>query len=422
MNYALAKEIYGMQPWCIDHQTYPILMGMVRDFQNGVTFEANNEKHNALSIYTLDNDTKIVSRPYGSLYDPGDLDSSENFTAIGVVKINGPITVSGGASSYGMDYVSNQMKRMSQDDRVKSFIILSDSGGGSSAAVEMMTDTISEIKESKPVYGLISKGGIAASAMYGILSACTSIYAESEMSTVGSVGTMIQFQGREANTQDTEGIKHVRLYASASTHKNKFYEDAVNKDNYDVILNEMLDPINERFLNLVISNRPQLKGSDYENGHTVFAKDGVGTFIDGIMSFDALVDQISQEIENKTDRSLNSSNNQNNVSMTISDLQQNHPEVYQSVFNAGLEAERSRVGVWMAHFDTDSEAVREGINSNEALTNVQREQLLVVQNAQNNLKSLEQESPKKVLTKEDQHKETSNDEEVRAFYSKWDNQ
>ena len=63
----------------------------------------------------------------------------------------------------------------------------------SSAAVEIMDNTISEIKKTKSVYFLIKKGGLACSAMYGIISGSNKIYSESLMNIIGSVGTMIAF-------------------------------------------------------------------------------------------------------------------------------------------------------------------------------------------------------------------------------------
>jgi len=410
MNYQLAKEIYGMTPWCVDAHTYPALMGMLRNLQNGVALEIPDVKLNTPQLLDISNASKIVTRPY-------QLDNNEDFNAIGLININGAITVSGGASSMGMRELSDQFRSMASDSRIKDFLVLGDSGGGSSIAVELMTDVINEVKQTKRVIGVIRKGGTAASAMYGIMSACSEIYAESEMSIVGSSGTMVQFQGREANTKDENGVKHIRLYASKSTHKNKFVEDALNKDDYTVIYTELLNPINERFLNLIESNRPILKGTNFDNGHTTFAKDAIGTFIDGIKSFDELVESMSTSIEQKQSE-LIINNNQNQETMTVSELQQNHPDTYNAIFKAGVTSEKERVGVWMAHFDTDNKTVIDGINSGEAISATQREELLVKATSANRLNELEQESPKNVITKED--KKTTKNDEVDSFYGEVD--
>ena len=111
------------------------------------------------------------------------------------------------------------------------------------------------------------KGGMACSACYAILSSCEEIYAESEMSMVGSCGTMVQFEGRAANTESEDGEKYVRLYATKSVKKNQDIEEALNNNNYTLIINNLLDPINERFLSQVENSRPILKGTDFSDGH-----------------------------------------------------------------------------------------------------------------------------------------------------------
>ena len=71
-------------------------------------------------------------------------------------------------SSLGMKQLSDFMLKINNDARVKAFIIYANSGGGASGAVQVMSDTINKIKVTKPVYGCIQKGGMAASACFGI--------------------------------------------------------------------------------------------------------------------------------------------------------------------------------------------------------------------------------------------------------------
>ncbi len=407
INYGLAKEIYGITPWCVDQTTLPILMGLLSSIQSGVRMELPETKYNTPQILTS-SEGRLITQVR-------QLDNNDNFQGIGIINIDGPITVSGGESSYGMDYVSATMLRMAKDKRIESFIVTSDSGGGSSAAVEIMTDTILEIKKTKPVHGHVKKGGTAASAAYGILSACTTIYAASEMSIVGSVGTMIQFEGSKANTEDKNGIKRIRLYAPSSTHKNKWYEEALNDDNYNLITDEVLKPINQRFIQLVLTNRPQLKGSSFDNGHTVFAKDGVGTFIDGIKSFSEVVELTlnkDKDLKNETKQSNNSQPNK----MDIQELKQNHPNTYNSIFNAGIQAEKDRVGAWMAHAETNMDTVKKGIKSGESISATQREELLVEATNKNQLKKIEADSAKDLTTSESQMG-TKDQGEVDSFYA-----
>lgn len=363
INYSLAREIYGTTPWCVDSISLPVLLSVLKDVKSGFSLAAGDVKNNTPYLATIGSDTRVITQPFGTERSPGQLDNNEDFNAIGVIQIDGPITNAGGASSYGMLELSAMMKSMANDKRVKSFIIYADSGGGSAYAVETMQDAIKEVRQmGKNVVGLVRKGGMACSAMYMILSACSAIYVENEMSIVGSNGTMIQFEGRKANTESPDGEKHVRVYATKSTKKNVDFEEALNNDNYQMLIDNMLDPLNERALSRVLENRPQLQGTDWDSGIDVFAKDVIGTYVDGVKSFKELVSELNLKI---------------NYNMTIEQLKNEHPSVYADVFNAGIDQERDRVGSWLAHHSTDSTIVIDGINSGKEITATAREQLNV---------------------------------------------
>lgn len=395
-NFGLAREIYGVSPWHVDVETLPSLLSIL---ENHSQMEIPEVKYNTPGIYYL-NDTKLIDRPYGNRWNPGQLESSEKFVGIGVLMINGPITVGGGASSMGMEQVSEIMYKMAADERIKSFMIIANSGGGSSAAVEIMTETISNIDKTKPVHGLVKRAGTACSAMYGILSACRTIHAESEMSLVGSCGTMMQFEGRAANSEH-DGKKFIRLYASKSTEKNGPIEEALNNDNYELIYSELLDPINDRFLNLIESNRPVLKESGFDTGKALFAKDAIGTYIDGIKTMSEVVQMMEQEIKEMPTPASKGINpiNKNHV-MTAEQLKQDHPETYNAIFKAGVKTESSRTQAWMAHANADLEKVQEGIKSGEEITSGDREELMIKAFSQKQIQTIEQESAEPVNTPE----------------------
>lgn len=368
INYALAKEIYGATPWCVDATSLPILLSILRDARNGVTIATGDVKNNT-PFLAIKSDTRIVTEPY-------DLrNQDEQFNAIGVIQIDGPITNSGGASSYGMLELSAMMRKMANDNRVKSFIVYADSGGGSAFAVETMQNAIREVREmGKDVICLIRQGGMCCSAMYMIASACSKIYVENEMSLVGSNGTMISFSGFPANHQTPEGEKHIEVYATKSTEKNIDFREALNNDNYKLLVDNMLDPMNERALNRVLENRPQLEGTNWDTGISIFAKDGIGSYVDGVKSFNELVEELNLKI---------------NYSMTSEQLKQEHPSVYASIVGVGVAQERERVGSWLAHHETDSKIVLDGIESGAEIGAATREKLLVKATSKNRFEQLE---------------------------------
>ena len=362
MNFPLAKEIYGT-PWCVDSVSVLHLSSILKNIQNGLILEAPDKKLNSVSLYQVKGETRLLNDTY-------DLNNKDSFEGIGIINLNGPITKNGGMSSNGTVEMSNMMLQMAKDNRVKGFLINTDSGGGSSAAVQVMVDAINQVKETKPVFALIDKGGMAGSAAYGIISACTAIYSQDGMNIVGSVGTMIQFSGKPHGNVDQDGEKTVVLYATKSTAKNKAFEEAINNDNYEMLVNELLDPINENFINTVGSNRPQLQGTTFDDGHTVFSKDAVGTFIDGIASFDEVVNMIlspSSGVVNEKKPNINSNSNK----MTKQEFKQEHPNVYAEILNEGMAKEKDRVESWMAYSQADPEAVKAGIESGAEITNGQ---------------------------------------------------
>jgi ClpP class serine protease len=392
INFSLAKEIYGVTPWMMDTHSVPVMTSILRDIKNGVRFDSEVCKLNSTCVYDFKNDVKIIEKEY-------QLNTREDFEGIGLINLNGPITKSGGQSTVGMEELSAKMQRMSADNRIKGFIILTDSGGGSSSAVEMMIDTINEVKKSKPVYSLVTKGGMAASAAYGIISASTKIYSESEMNIVGSIGTMIQFEGKEANSQDRDGVKYIRLYATKSTKKNEGFEQALNDDNYKVIINEMLDPINENFINKIAENRPSIKATTFDDGKTYFSKDVVGTFVDGIASFSEVVQMLTKSKEFGPKKN-EFNTNINNKKMTKAEFKTAHPDAYNEIVAEGIAQEQDRAGAWMAHVNTDSKAVAEGIKSGLPLSQSQREEFFVKQNSKLKIESMKTDSAEDVVVDE----------------------
>lgn len=413
MNFALKREIYGANAWCIDALSYGSLSQILKDNRNGVVLELPETKYNSPQIYNAF--TRTIQ--YG-----WQLNNSDEFEAVGVINLNGAITLSGGESTVGMEQLAQNMLFMSKDKRIKAFVVYANSGGGSSNAVQVMKDTINQIKLTKPVYGLVKKGGMAASACYGILSSCQKIYSESEMNIVGSLGTMIEFSGYAANTTLESGEKVVRLYATKSVNKNKAIEEALNNDNYELLINEMLDPINENFLNSVIQDRPQLSSTTWDDGAHHFSKNVIGTFIDGIASFDEVVSMLETEskivVNNVNKVKFNS-----NSKMTRDDLKSQFPSVHAEIVTEGITQERERVASWLTYQSADPEMVANGIESGEAITPSQREKLMVKMNSLTMLEAMKGDNATTVTTTESttvQATETTEDvaqSEVNDFYA-----
>lgn len=391
MNFALAREVYGIGTWSIDSKSLPAMLQILANSKNGQTLELPEVKYNSISVLKFKSDDLDDAEDYvEEEYEP----TSDDIQGIAIINLNGVITVDGGMSSYGMTDLSEMMLSLSKNDNIKGFIVYANSGGGSTSAVEIMTDAILEVRKTKPVYGLVKKGGMACSACFAILSSCEEIYSENEMSIVGSCGTMIQFEGRAANTEDGEGEKYIRLYASKSTKKNEEVEEALNNNNYKVITDKLLNPINERFLSGIENNRPVLKGTDFDDGHTEFAKDTIGKFIDGISSKSELI----KKVVNKTRTNNINTNPNSNSKMNRTELNQAHPELVQSIMQEGVTAERERVASWEAYREADSKAVSEGIASGNEISKAQSHAFLVAMANKGKVDALKSDNPAEIVT------------------------
>lgn len=391
-NYKLAKEIYS-SPWMVDAFSFVTLQKTLEDVRNNLTFESE-EKCNSVFLYDLKSRTKIVEDSYQLRKETG-----EGNQLVYVVNLDGPITKNGGASSYGTRYISKQILQFDKNPDVIGGIMITDSGGGSTNAVEHMADAMK--KKTKPLVQLIEKGGMSASAAAYIGSYSDFIMSESVDNIVGSHGTMITIGGYKSGEVQQDGYKEFRIYATKSVKKNYEFEEVLSNGNVQPIIDNILDPVNEKFLSEMKKNRPnilesQLDGSIYKAG------DVIGTLVDGIGDFESAVSKV-MELSKK---SLNNKSNinLNQKSMTAEELKSQHPATYNSIFTAGVEAgvtqERDRCGSWMAHASTDIESVKKGVQSGEQISQTQREEFLVKAASKQNLTNLELDSAKPVTTPE----------------------
>lgn len=419
----LAREIYGGVPWFVDRASFSTLINILKDSRNGVSFNAvGDEKANSVEFFNVEksSETYIVN-PYSNLKN-----IPEGADLISVINLNGPITKNGGQSSYGTKQISNQMNRLSNDERVKGHILLTDSGGGSSAAIIYMADSIKNSQAlGKPVVQFIEKGGLSASAAYFIGSYSDYIISEDPNNEVGSLGTMIQFAAFPKQSTDPEGVVHVRAYATASVNKNGDFEQAI-EGNLEPIINNMLDPINEQFLESVQSNRDGKLKAEQLDGSIYFAKDVVGTLVDEIGGIQSAINKVfelaeSKQIKNFTAQSglTNTSNllNKKSKLMDLSQLKSEHPAVYQAAFNEGVSQEKDRAGAWLAHSEADLAEVKSGIASGENISATKTQEFLIKGMSQKKIADIQVDSAVTVDTPEAATTDTEEEDEVTAFYA-----
>lgn len=227
---------------------------------------------------------------------------------IAVFTIKGALTKDDGFCSAGMETMNRRLTQLLANPDISGIILDMDTPGGEASYTPIFAKTIKEAK--KPIITYTNR--LLASAGYWLASASREIYASNEHDTISSIGTMvtmIDFREKMKN----EGVNLVHIYASKSSEKNFLHKAFLNED-YDTIKTEMLDPVNESFLNHVKSQR-EIKDESVYNGKTYYAKEALTKgLIDGIKSFDECLLRMEELISSdsiETNPQINNKMNKN---------------------------------------------------------------------------------------------------------------
>lgn len=149
-----------------------------------------------------------------------------------------------GYNSY--EWIMEDLKNAINDETVANIVLDFDSPGGSSSEMFEMAAYIRKMGAKKPIYGWV--GSMAASAAYGLASACKQIYAN-PAAEIGSVGTMIVASHQEE--PDGDGVKYIQIVASDSPMKNA---DPTTPEGMQSYL-DRINSINGQFIEMLAANR-----------------------------------------------------------------------------------------------------------------------------------------------------------------------
>lgn len=149
-----------------------------------------------------------------------------------------------GYNSY--EFIMEDLRNAINDETVADVILDFDSPGGSSSEMFEMAAYIRKMGAKKPIYGWV--GSMAASAAYGLASACKKIYAN-PAAEIGSVGIMIITSHQEE--PDADGVKYIQIVASDSPMKNADPTTAEGLQSYL----DRINAINSQFIEMLAENR-----------------------------------------------------------------------------------------------------------------------------------------------------------------------
>ncbi len=318
MNYSLIKAIIN-DTWNIAPEYFIQWFPVARSIVKGMEFSLEDEMKESIpfSVSASGYDSRSTGEP------------KPEEKVVAVTPLIGPmLKYDTPCGPKGTMTMAARLAKADQDESVIGHILFTDTGGGQSMSVNPMADAIKNLK--KPIIGFVH--GYMASAGVGVNVHCDEIYASNDHDIVGSVGTMIAFEAREIMKEDKDGYKEIRIYSDHSPDKNLEFEEAI-KGNFKVIKERLLNPLDLKFMQAVRDHRQGIK-DEHLTGKTYMAKDSIGVFVDGIKSFEEVVQRVYElaEEQNNSDNQSNSqSHNQNSSNMS-------KPKLERLAKAAGLES------------------------------------------------------------------------------------
>ena len=245
------------------------------------------DAHSGVCFLLLDSASNLHSiSEYGNWSAPEDAPKN----SIAVIEITGAITkydqMCGPA---GMATKANILERCFANQNIEGIVLKIDSGGGQGIAMRLLADTIAQ--RNKGVVAFVDD--MACSAAYGIAASCDKIIVNSNLATIGSIGTyctILDFQKQ----LEMQGINLIEVYATDSKDKNSAVREALKGNTKP--LQEYVDAFNEEFLKHIESNRPDMTTDrkTWGTGKDYFAKDALSIgLIDAIDSFSNILNHFS---------------------------------------------------------------------------------------------------------------------------------
>ncbi len=298
-----------------------------------------------------------------SSWDMADFEGFEGST-VAVIPVSGPLMKHDYCGSLGTATLKQLVRMASETESVQSIVFLIDSPGGTVDGTESFANEVRNSAKNTIAF----TEGMACSAAYWLASSCKRIYAGSQTDMIGCIGTMITLRDNSKMLEKI-GITKREYYATDSSEKNKDITDAINGDGKGLIEN-LLDPNNDIFVGAVKKGRGSKLKEEALAGKTYTSTNALEMgLIDGIKSYDEVLAEAGKtKVKQQTAPTYSVINNSKIRTMTVAEIKAQHPEAYQDIVNATLNAERDRVKGWNAWRAADPEAVDKGIADGSQVT------------------------------------------------------
>lgn len=293
--------------WLIDKQSAEQLGANVASVLAGEKLFSIDHKSNP--------EVLIVEKSEGSYY--ASTTSSAKPGSVAVISITGPIMKEDNCGDPGTKTYESLILNAAQNPNITGIVLVIDSPGGTVSGTESLSNVIKSVD--KPVVTLAED--LMASAAYWIGSSSDYVFASTETTRIGSIGTMLSFADMQPYWEK-QGVKFHDIYATESSNKNKDFAEA-RKGNYAEIINNTLDPLNKVFTGHV----KEMRGNNLNAKETLTGKvfvasealkhgliDSIGNLNDAI----AKVNELSISNISSSEQVIKSENqNQNMKKITL---------------------------------------------------------------------------------------------------------
>jgi signal peptide peptidase SppA len=215
--------------------------------------------------------------------------------SIAIVRLNGPLMKDDQeCGPIGMETIGMIIKEAIASRNIDAIVLHIDSPGGTVDGTEALGNIVKGSQ--KPIVSFVD--GLMASAALWIGSSATEVIASTDTDIVGSVGVILSFVDLQPYWEK-QGVAFHTIAANTSPDKNKNWED-LRAGKYDDYKKEVLDPLDEKFMNTIRQNRPNVK-DEHLTGKIYLARDVMGVFIDSLGTLeDAILraSELAQEQKN----------------------------------------------------------------------------------------------------------------------------
>lgn len=212
----------------------------------------------------------------------------------------------------GMATIGEIIKAAEAHENIAAIVLKVDSPGGTVDGTEALANIYKSVTKPKITF----VDGLMASAALWIGSGGDEIIASTDTDEIGSVGVILSFADVQPYWEKM-GIKFHKIAASTSPEKQKAFDD-LRAGKYDDYRKNVLDPLDEKFMNVIRENLPNVK-DEHLTGKVFFARDLMGTVVNRIGTLDDAINRAWELAQERKPLNTGDSKTNNAFSKPLTD-------------------------------------------------------------------------------------------------------